>query len=137
MAIAYAQMLNAGFALGAKYRRGASEVEAMNVVGEVDGRTCVMVDDLASTGGTICEAARILADRGAEDVYAVVTHVMIGPESVRRLKESPIKELIVTDSIPLRHKWDFPVTVLTVAELLGEAIARVHENRSVTSLFML
>jgi ribose-phosphate pyrophosphokinase len=135
MAVAYAQMLGAGIALGAKYRKGANEVEAMNVVGEVEGCTAIMVDDLTSTARTLCEAARLLKSHGAGTIYAAVTHVMLGPEAIKRLEQSQIKELIVTDSIPLKYEGKFPITVLTVAELLGEAIIRIHENRSVTSLF--
>jgi ribose-phosphate pyrophosphokinase len=137
MAVAYAQMLDAGIALGAKCRKGATEVEAMNVVGEVDGCTAIMVDDLTSTANTLCEAARMLKKHGAGDIYAAVSHVMLGPDAIKRLESSPIKELIVTDSIPLKYEGKFPITVLTVAELLGEAIIRIHENRSVTSLFKL
>jgi ribose-phosphate pyrophosphokinase len=137
MALAYAQMLEAGLALGAKCRKGADEVQAMNVVGEVAGRTAIMVDDLTSTAGTLCEAAKLLKAGGAGDIYAVVTHAMLGPKGIERLKASPIKELIVTDSITLQHTGDFPDTVLTVAELLGEAMIRIHDNRSVTSLFKL
>jgi ribose-phosphate pyrophosphokinase len=137
MAISYAQSLGAGFALGAKYRRSPREVDAMNVVGEVEGRTCVMVDDIISTGSTFCEAARQLKKHGAADIYGVVSHVMLREEGIAKLKASPIKELIVTDSIPLAIETDYPITVLTIAELLGEAILRVHENRSVSSLFRL
>lgn len=137
MAVAYAQMLGAGIALGAKIRRGAHDVEAMNVVGEVDGCTAIMVDDLTSTARTLCEAAKLLKKNGAGDIYAVVTHAMLGPDAVKRLEESGIRELIVTDSIPLKYEGRFPITVLTVAELLGEAIIRIHENQSVTSLFKL
>jgi len=137
MAVAYAQMLNAGIALGAKIRKGAREVEALNVVGDVDGCTVVMVDDLTSTAKTLCEAAKLLKKHGANDIYAAVSHAMLGPDAVKRLEESPIKELIITDSIPLKYEGKFPITVLTVAELLGEAIIRIHENRSVTSLFKL
>jgi len=137
MAIGYAEMLGAGLALGAKYRRGASEVEAMNVVGDVRGRTAIMVDDLTSTGSTLCEAARILKENGADEIYAVVTHAMLVDDAIEHLEASNIKELIVTDSIPLKYKGGFPITVLSVAELLGEAILRIHENQSVTSLFSL
>lgn len=137
MAIAYAEMLDAGLALGAKYRKGATEVEAMNVVGEVEGRTAIMVDDITSTAGTLCEAARLLVKQGVGDIYAVVSHCMLRPEGVARLEASPIKELIVTDSVPLQYKGKFPVHVLSVAGLLGDAIQRIHENESVTSLFRL
>ena len=135
MAIAYAEALGAGLALGAKYRKGATEVEAMNVVGDVADRPAIMVDDITSTAGTLCEAAALLKRQGAGDVYAAVTHAMIGPTTMERLENSSIKELIITDSIPLKYEGHFPITVLTVAELLGEAIIRIHENRSVTSLF--
>jgi ribose-phosphate pyrophosphokinase len=135
MAVGYAEMLGAGLALGAKYRRGANEVQAMNVVGDVAGRTAIMVDDLTSTAGTLCEAASILRARGALEIYAVVSHVMLDAEGLARLNDSPISELIVTDSIPLEDDGGFAVTVLTIAELLGEAILRIHENKSVTSLF--
>jgi ribose-phosphate pyrophosphokinase len=137
MAISYAQSLGGGFALGAKYRRGPREVEAMNVVGEVEGRTCVMVDDIISTGGTFCEAARQLKKHGAGDIYGVVSHAMVREDGIAKLKASAIKELIVTDSIPLQEQSEYPITVLTIADLLGEAMLRVHENRSVSSLFKL
>lgn len=135
MAIGYAEMLGAGIALGAKYRKGASEVEVMNVVGDVEGRSIIMVDDLTSTAGTLCEAAKMLKRHKADDIYAVVSHNMLNEKGVERLEKSPIKELIVTDSIPLKVRGKFPITVLSVAELLGEAIARIHGNQSVTSLF--
>lgn len=87
--------------------------------------------------GTLCEAARLLKKQGASRVIAAVTHCLLGEKGSARLKESPIEEMIVTDSVPLREKWDYPITVLTVAELLGEAIIRIHEGRSVSSLFKL
>jgi len=137
MAVAYAQMLNAGLALGAKCRKGAKDVEALNIVGDVKGSTVIMVDDLTSTARTLYEASLLLKKHGAKDIYAAVTHGMLGPDAIKLLEKSPIKELIVTDSIPLKYEGKFPITVLTVAELLGEAIVRIHENRSVTSLFKL
>ena len=137
MAIGYAEMLGAGIAFGAKYRKGASEVEVMNIVGEVKGRTAIMVDDITLTGGTLCSASKVLKAQGAKDVYAVVTHGMLTEEACRRFEGSAIDELIITDSIPLKYTGRFPVTVLTVANLLGEAIKRIHGNESVTSLFKL
>jgi ribose-phosphate pyrophosphokinase len=137
MAVGYAEMLGAGLALGAKYRKGAADVEGFNVVGDVKGRTAIMVDDLTSTAGTLCEAARLLEQAGARDIHAVVSHVMLGEVGFERLENSSIKELVTTDSIPLRYDGRFPITVLTIAELLGEAILRIHEDKSVTSLFQL
>jgi ribose-phosphate pyrophosphokinase len=135
MAIGYAEAMGAGLALGAKYRRGANEVEALNVVGDVKGRSAVMVDDITSTAGTLCEAATLLKANGAAEIYAVVSHGMLTRAGVERLEKSPIKELILTDSIPLKTETDFPIKVLSVAELLAEAVMRIHKNQSVTSLF--
>jgi ribose-phosphate pyrophosphokinase len=135
MAHGYSQMLNAGLALVAKQRKGPTEVEALTMVGDVAGCTCVMVDDLATTAGTLCAAARTLKDHGAEDIYAAVTHAVITPLGLERLKGSVIKELIVTDSVPLKDTAGAPITVLSVAGLLGEAILRIHDNQSVSSLF--
>ena len=135
MAIGYAEAMGAGLALGAKYRRGATEVEALNVVGDVAGRTAIMVDDITSTAGTLCEAANLVKAKGAADIYAVVSHSMLTKAGVERLEASPIQELIVTDSIPLKCETNFPIKVLSVSELLGEAILRIHKNQSVTSLF--
>jgi ribose-phosphate pyrophosphokinase len=137
MAIGYAQMLNAGLALGAKFRKGADHVEAMNVVGDVEGCTAIMVDDMSSTASTLCQAAHLLKEHGAREIYAAVSHAMLGEAAFKRLEQSPIKELIITDSIPLPKHGPFPITVLTCAELLGEAIVRIHDNKSVTSLFKL
>ena len=138
MAVSYAEMLGAGLALGAKYRKGATEeVEAVSVVGEVKGRTCIMVDDIASTASTLCGVAKLLVANGAKEIYAVVSHVMVNADGIARLEKSPIKELVVTDSIPLQYSGNFPISVLSVAELLGEAILRIHDNESVTSLFQL
>ncbi|MBW7908596.1 MAG: ribose-phosphate pyrophosphokinase [Kiritimatiellae bacterium] len=135
MAYAYANMLGAGLAIVGKQRKSASEVEAINVVGEVEGRNALLVDDLTTTAGTLASAAALLKQRGALSIKAAVTHCMLTDLGVRRLQESPIEELITTDSVPPRSIRDFKVTVLSVAELLGEAILRIHNNQSVTSLF--
>ena len=135
MALSYAEMLGGGVALVAKQRRGPTEVEALHLVGDVKGRPAIMVDDLSTTAGTLCEAASILDRHGASEIYAAVSHACIVPMGIERLKKSKIRELVVTDSIPLRNVEGFPVTVLTVAGLLGEAVMRIHGNQSVTSLF--
>jgi ribose-phosphate pyrophosphokinase len=95
-----------------------------------------MIDDMTTTAGTLCSAANMLADKGAKEIYACVSHGMITEKGIARLQDSPIKELVVTDTVPVTT-GDFPIVVLSVAELLGEAILRIHENRSVTSLFRL
>jgi ribose-phosphate pyrophosphokinase len=136
MAHAYATNLNAGLAIVAKQRRTATRVEALNVVGEVDGCNCLLVDDMTTTAGTLCAAAGLLADRGAQRIYAAVSHTLLAEEAVERLRSSAIVELITTDSLPRRKGLQgFPITTLSVAELLGEAIMRIHNNQSVTSLF--
>lgn len=135
MAYAYATMLDTGLAFVAKQRRSPSEVTAMDVVGDVQGRNCVLVDDLSTTAGTLSEASRIIMERGAKSVRAAVTHTLVTETGMERLRNSPITELITTDSVPKGAWSGCPVKVLSVAELLGEAIKRINGNQSVTSLF--
>jgi ribose-phosphate pyrophosphokinase len=135
-AYAYAQEMGSGLAVVAKQRLGPSEVEAFTLVGDVDGCTAIMVDDMTTTAGTLCSAAKLLREHGAAEIYAAVSHATLTELGVDRLKNSAIKELVVTDTVPQNVDFgDYPVTVLTVAELLGEAILRIHEGRSVTTLF--
>jgi ribose-phosphate pyrophosphokinase len=135
-AYAYAQSLGCGLAVVAKQRIGADEVEAYTLVGSVDGCTAIMIDDMTTTAGTLCAAARLLKQRGAAAVYGAVTHATLTEKGLVRLRESAITELAITDSVPLRvDASGYPVKVLSVADLLGEAILRIHENRSVTTLF--
>lgn len=135
MAYAYSNLLDAGLAIVGKQRKTSTEVEAINLVGDVSGCNVLLVDDLATTAGTLCAAASLVKARGAKKVYAAVTHAVLTDMGVERLKNSEIAELVTTDSVPPRDWRGFPVTVLTVAELLGEAIIRVQNNQSVTSLF--
>jgi ribose-phosphate pyrophosphokinase len=121
----------------AKQRRSPTEVEALTLVGDVEGHTAIMVDDLTTTGSTLCSSAAILKRHGAREVYAAVSHAPLTDAALERLGQSDIKEMVVTDSVPLSGAHGCPVTVLSVAELLGEAIRRIHENQSVTSLFRL
>jgi ribose-phosphate pyrophosphokinase len=135
MAYAYSEMLEAGLAIVGKNRVSATEVEAMQVVGDVHGRTCILVDDMTTTAGTLCAAAALLKEQGAESIYAAVTHGILTQQAVERLQNSCICELITTDTIPRKELHGFPITTLSVAELLGQAIMRIHHNQSVTSLF--
>jgi len=137
MAYAYSNMLGSGLAIVAKQRKSATEVEVMNLVGDVSGCNTVLVDDLTSTAGTLCKGAEMLKARGALAVYASVSHAMLNAESIDRLRNSPIEELVTTDTIPQADWGGLKVKVLSVAELLGEAIVRIHDNESVTSLFRL
>jgi ribose-phosphate pyrophosphokinase len=141
-AYAYSQMLGTGLAIVAKQRLGDAEVDAFSVVGDVKGCDVIMVDDMTTTCGTLCAAAKILKEQGAASIRAAVTHMPLTDKGVQRLKADNglISELVVTDTIPLREDLDIsqlPVklTVLTVSELLGEAIRRIHNDQSVSSLF--
>jgi len=135
MAYAYSNMLGAGLAIVGKQRKSSTEVEAINVVGDVEGRNVLLVDDLTTTAGTLTGAAKLLKDRGAKKIMAAVTHCLLTDLGLDRLKNSAIEELITTDSIPQRVDTGIKLTVLTVADLLAEAILRVHNDQSVTSLF--
>jgi ribose-phosphate pyrophosphokinase len=136
-AYAYSQMLGTGLAIVAKERLGPTEVDAYNIVGNVSGCDVLMVDDLTTTCGTLCAAARILMQHGAASVRGVVSHGLLTEQGLQRLKASPITELVVTDTVPPVDAQGFPVTVLSVAELLAEAILRIHNDKSVSSLFRL
>jgi ribose-phosphate pyrophosphokinase len=118
-------------------RRPRDEVaEVLEIAGEVDGRDCVVVDDMISSGGTIVEVAHALKRSGAGRVIIASTHPVLSPGAVERLRQAPVDEVVVTNSIPVpAEKQGPPITVLSVAPLLAEAIVRVHENRSVSELF--
>ena len=135
MAYAYAKMLDAGVAIVNKQRTSATEVEVLNLVGDVQDRDVVMVDDLTSTAGTLTQAARLLKKSGAKRIFAAVSHCLLTDLGVQRLNDSPIEELIATDSIVAPVSSSPKLVHLSVAELLGDAILRIHNNQSVTSLF--
>jgi len=134
MAAAYADILGAGLALVAKKRKSATTVEAINVVGDVEGCDVLLVDDITETAGTLCAAARILRAHGARRIRAAVSHCILNEVSVERLKSGLIDEVITTNSTPV-NTLGLPVTVLSIANLLGQAIQRINSNESVTGLF--
>jgi ribose-phosphate pyrophosphokinase len=135
MAYAYSQFLDAGLAIVAKRRKSPSEVESMAIIGEIEGKNVLMVDDMTETAGTLTRAAELLASKGARNIYACVSHAILNDLGIQRLRKSRIDELITTDTV-LRPKFDgVKITTLSVAGLLGEAIKRIHCNSSVTSLF--
>ena len=135
MAHAYSQVLEAGLAIVAKRRKSATEIESMTVIGEIRGKTVLMVDDLTETAGTLTAAAALLKKKGAKRIYACVSHAILNDLGIERLRKSNIDELITTDTV-LRPAIDgVRITTLSVAGLLGEAIKRIHNNSSVTSLF--
>jgi ribose-phosphate pyrophosphokinase len=134
MAAAYADMLGAGLGLVAKKRTSATTVEAINVVGDVKGCDVLLVDDITETAGTLIAAAKILRDSGAVSVRAAVSHCILNDLAYERLRGGLIDELITTNSIP-NDPRGLPITALSIADLLGDAIVRINSNESITSLF--
>jgi ribose-phosphate pyrophosphokinase len=119
-----------------KRRVGDYEVEATTVIGDVKGKKVILVDDIVSTAGSLTEAARIVRERGAEEIWAFVVHAILVKSAVERIKKSPIERLVITDSVRAEvNDPELKLTVLSVAELLGKAIMRIHNNESVSSLF--
>jgi ribose-phosphate pyrophosphokinase len=137
MAAAYADVLGAGLGLVAKKRKSATTVEAINLVGEVKDCDVLLVDDITETAGTLTAAAKILKENGARRITAAVSHCILNEIAFQRLASGAIDELITTNSVPhsLQVNRQLPITVLSIAPLLGEANLRINSNESVTSLF--
>lgn len=137
MARAYAKRINASLAIVDKRRVDDKETEVMNILGEVKGKNVVLVDDMITTAGSLVEAAQALKDAGAKDIYAAVTHPVLSGPAVERIKNSALKEVLVTNTIPVdaSNRANNKVRVLSIAPLLGEAIKRIHGEESVSSLF--
>ena len=131
---AYAKRLDAELAIIDK-RRTDDGPEVMNVIGDVAGRTCIIQDDIIDTAGTIQKAAKALKEAGAERVLACAVHGVLSGPAIRRIEESPLEELIVTNTIPQSDERS-KIRVLSVARLLGQAIRSIHEETSVSSLFV-
>tara|TARA_B110000305_G_C19327130_1_gene582028 strand:- start:21 stop:968 length:948 start_codon:yes stop_codon:yes gene_type:complete len=134
MASAYAGLIGCSVGFVAKRRTGASTVHAESLVGEVEGREVLLVDDMTETAGTLVEASKLLKKHGAKTVRAVVSHGVLNDIGYERLRDGHIDELITTNSVEVKTKG-LPIKVMSVASLLGEAIHRIHRNASVTSLF--
>ena len=134
---AYAKRLDAELAIIDK-RRTDEGPEVMNVIGDVEGRTCIIQDDIIDTAGTIQKAARALQDAGAARILACAVHGVLSGPAIRRIEDSPLDELIVTNTIPLNDERArcTKIKVLSVARLLGQAIRSIHEETSVSSLFV-
>ncbi|EPU1813169.1 ribose-phosphate diphosphokinase [Listeria monocytogenes] len=131
-----ADRLKAPIAIIDKRRPRPNVAEVMNIVGNVEGEVCIIIDDIIDTAGTITLAAKALREAGATKVYACCSHPVLSGPAMKRIEESPIEKLVVTNSIALpEEKWIDKMEQLSVAALLGEAIVRVHENASVSSLF--
>jgi ribose-phosphate pyrophosphokinase len=134
---AFAKHINAGLAIIDKRRPRPNVVAEMRVVGEVDGQKAIIVDDIVDTAGTLAAAATALREAGATEVYACCTHPVLSGPAIERIDQSVLKELIVTDTIPLSEagRQCTKIRVLSVAPLLAEAIRRTHNEESISSLF--
>ena len=135
---AFAKRLNAGLAIIDKRRSAANVSEVMHLIGDVDGKTCIIVDDMIDTAGTLCQAAAALKAHGAGDVHATATHAVLSGPALERINESALKEVLISNTIPAEAKViECPrLRVISVAKLLAEAINRIHGDESVSSLFV-
>ena len=134
----YATWLGGELAIIDKRRKSGSEVVSAQLIGDVNGKTVIMVDDMITTAGTICEAAKLVKEHGARDVICAATHPVLVGLAIERIGEAPLSKLVVTDTIPCNSRCkpiESKLSVLSVADLLGEAIHRIHHNQSVSSLF--
>lgn len=132
----FANVLDASIAIIDKRRPKANVSEVMNIIGDIEGKTVILVDDMIDTAGTITQGAKALKDFGAKEVYACCTHPVLSGPAMERIRDSVIKELVVLDSIPLSsEKKQGNIKVLSVAGLFAEAIKRIYENTSVSKLF--
>jgi ribose-phosphate pyrophosphokinase len=132
---AFAKRLEAGLAIIDKRRPQANVSEVMHIIGDVDGKVAIILDDMVDTAGTLTQAAKALMEHGAKGVYACCTHGVLSGPAIERIENSDIIEVVVTDSIPERVKCD-KVKYLPIGPLLGEAIKRIHHGESVSSLFV-
>lgn len=131
----FAKFFDAELAVCDKYRKEANKVESMRLIGEVEGKDVVLVDDLVDTAGTICKAAALLKEKGAKSVRAVCTHPVLSGKAHETIENSVLEELTVTDTIPLSQKSS-KIKVLSVSDLFEKAIRKIHDHESVSSLFI-
>lgn len=134
---ATAKRINADLAIIDKRREKAGESEVMNVIGNVDGKVCILIDDIADSAGTLCNAAKALMEKGAEEVHAYIVHGVLSGGAVARVAASPLKNLVITDTIEATEavKTAKNIEQISIAPLMGEAIKRISEERSVSALF--
>lgn len=136
MARGFAKRLGADLAIVDKRRPTANVAEVLNVVGQVEGRPCLMADDMVDTGGTLASAVHALKERGATQVFACATHAVLSGAAAQKLGDAPLEELVVTNTIDIPAERRFPaLKVLSVANLLASAIRYIHQNESVSQLF--
>lgn len=131
----YAQYFNADMVICDKYRKKANEVAEMTLIGNVEGKDVVLVDDMIDTGGTLCNASHLLMEKGAKSVRALCTHAVLSGKAYENIEKSALSELIVTNTIPLK-KESKKIKVLSVAKLFAQAVRNTHEHKSINSLFL-
>jgi ribose-phosphate pyrophosphokinase len=134
---AFAKRLNAGLAIADKRREKAGESEIMHIIGEVKDKTCILLDDIADSAGTLCNAAKALKENGAKDIYSYIAHGVLSGEALNKIESSAIKELVLTDSIQASNdvKNTKNIRHISIAPLMGEAIKRINSDSSVSALF--
>jgi ribose-phosphate pyrophosphokinase len=131
-----AEMLHSPLAILAKRRSEPNKVDSVEIIGEIEGKRCIMIDDMIDTGGSVVQGAETLLKSGAIDVMACTTHAVFSGPACKRLQDSVLSRVVTMDTIPIPPEKNFPkLTVLPIAPLLGEAIKRIHLNRSVSTLF--
>jgi ribose-phosphate pyrophosphokinase len=133
---AFAKRLDADLAIVDKRRPRANVADVMNVIGDVKGKTAILLDDMVDTAGTLCKDAAALQDFGAKRIFAACSHGVLSGPAIDRLNASPIEELMISNSIPLNGKDATKIKVLSVAPLLAEAIKRIHDDESISQLFV-
>ena len=134
---AFAKRLNAGLAIADKRRERAGVSEVMNIIGEVKNKTCILLDDIADSAGTLCNAAKALRANGAKEIYSYIAHGVLSGDALNRIIDSDIKELVLTDSIQASDsiKSAKNIRLISIAPLMGEAIKRINSDSSVSALF--
>jgi ribose-phosphate pyrophosphokinase len=133
---AFAKRLKTGLAIIDKRRPSPNEASVLHVIGEVQGKVALIIDDMVDTGGTLVKAAQALKDGGATRIFAAAAHGILAGPALERLNASPIEELVITNTVPLNGKSSDRLKVLSVAPILGEAIKRIHEEKSISELFV-
>ena len=135
---AYAKRMDAGLAIVDKRRDAPNQAKAMHLIGSVQGKTAIVLDDMVDTAGTMCAAGQVLADNGANKIFACATHPVLSGPAIERLDKSVFSQILVTDTIPLdaRKRTCQKIKVLSVADLLAKAIMNVHGETSVSVLFV-
>ena len=134
---AFAKRINSSLVIIDKRRERAGESEVMNIIGEVKNKTCILLDDIVDSGGTLCSASKALKDNGAKEIYSYIVHGVLSGNSLEKIENSEIKELVLTDSIEVSKKIKNIKNIrhISIAPLMGEAIKRINSNSSVSALF--